>query len=86
MILQFSYEKLNDIKDEKIFLSEEGNFSFDKNSEKQMLIMMNLIIEQLNLIDEYSIKKLETMLKYELPTFTITRKLVKNWVVENFVY
>jgi len=84
--LQFNY----DLKDEKInvvkYFEEEGTFAFNPNSLIQMQIMMQEVFIKLDLKDEYSAKKLEMMLKYELPSFTANRKLVKNWVIDNFVY
>lgn len=84
--LQFTYLTENEELDETIFFEEEGSLPFDANSKTQMHIMMKEISKELNLIDDYSIKKLEMILKYELPTFTATRRLVKNWMLENFIF
>jgi hypothetical protein len=84
--LQFQYLTENEKLDESSFFEEEGSSPFDANSKTQMQVMMKEISKNLNLKDEYSIKKLEMILKYELPTFTATRRLVKNWMLENFIF
>lgn len=84
--LQFQYLTENEELDESSFFEEEGSSPFDANSKTQMQIMMKEISKNLHLEDEYSIKKLEMILKYELPTFTATRRLVKNWMLKNFIF
>ena len=84
--MQFTYKKEFEDIDESTYFEEYGSLKFDNNSRIQMQIMMQKIFTKLELKDEYSAKKLEQMLKYELPPFTINRRLVKNWVIENFVY
>ncbi len=84
--LQFNYT----LEDEDVtmskFFEEEGTLPFNTNSKIQMQMMMEEVCHTLALIDDYSIKKLEMMLKYELPFFTVNRRLVRNWVIENFIY
>ncbi|WP_333804240.1 hypothetical protein [Sulfurospirillum sp.] len=63
----------------------EGSEKFDKTSAKQMLVMMNRISADLRL-DSYSMKKLEVVLREELPFFAVNRRLVLNWVNENFLF
>ena len=58
---------------------------FDKRSAKQMLLMMNRISSELQL-DDYSMKRLEVMLREDLPFFAINRRLILNWVSENFLF
>jgi len=86
MNLEFAYELENEEIDTKKYLNEEGNLPFNSNSKSQMKVMMQEICATLSLNDEYSKKKLEVCLRYELPSFTANRKLVKNWVVNNFMY
>ncbi len=85
-MLQFDYE--NDVVpyDISSFFTKEGSEKFVATSKKQMLIMLESISNELNIEDEYSIKRVETMLKFELPFFAVNRRLVKNWVLENFIY
>lgn len=82
--LQFEYEIENeDISKETFF---DKAVPFNPNSKTEMIIMMNEICQKLNLTEEYPIKKLEVMLKYELPFFATTRNLARNWMVENFIF
>ncbi len=86
MTLQFEYE----IEDEKLdiekFFEEEGSLVFNVKSKMQMQVMMQEVCAKLSLTDEYLIKKLELMLKYELPFFATNRRLARNWMVENFIF
>lgn len=86
MNLEFDYEIENEQLNIEKFLKEEGNLPFNPKSKTQMKVMMQEICATLSLTDEYSKKKLEVCLRYELPSFTANRKLVKNWVVNNFMY
>jgi len=86
MVLQLEYSIENEKIDNERYLNEEGNLPFNSNSKSQMKVMMQEICATLSLNDEYSKKKLEVCLRYELPSFTANRKLVKNWVVNNFMY
>ncbi len=84
--MQFEYSLLNEnIIDEKYF-EEEGNLPFNPESKTQMKVMIKEISDKLQLKDEYLIKKLEMMLKYELPFFATNRRLVRNWMEENFIF
>lgn len=84
--MQFEYKIIDEILDEKSFLDEDGGKVFDANSLAQMRLMMARVCEKMDINDAYSIKKLEMMLKYELPFFATNRRLVYNWVIENFNY
>jgi hypothetical protein len=86
MILQFDYEIENEEIDAKKYFEENGNLPFNTNSKVQMQVMMQEICAKLSLSDEYLIKKLELMLKYELPFFASNRKLARNWIVKNFIF
>jgi len=86
MRLQFEYEKENEQIDTDKFFEDEGNLTFDTESKIQMKVMMKEVCDKLQLKDEYSIKKLEMVLKYELPFFAINRRLVRKWTVENFIF
>lgn len=86
MNLEFDYEIENEEINIQKYFKEEGNLPFNSNSKSQMKVMMQEICATLSLNDEYSKKKLEVCLRYELPSFTANRKLVKNWVVNNFMY
>jgi len=85
-ILQFEYKDDDKTYDKSRFFKEEGSDKFDTNSKKQMLIMLQSIVDELAICDEYSIKRIETMLKFELPFFAVNRRLIKNWILENFIY
>ncbi len=85
-MLQFDYENDNTLYDMSSFFTKDGSEKFIATSKKQMLIMLQTISNELNIEDEYSIKRVETMLKFELPFFAVNRRLVKNWVLENFIY
>jgi len=84
--LQFEYE----IKDEKLnretFFEKNGRLPFDTNSQEQMHIMIEEVCRELQICDEYLIKKLEAVLKYDLPFFATTRNLARNWIVKNFIF
>ena len=86
MNLQFDYTLLDEDIDKDKFFKENGNLVFDTQSKNQMKVMMKEICDKLQLEDEYLIKKLEMMLKYELPFFATNRKLARNWMVENFIF
>ncbi len=84
--LSLSYEEDEKKYDRDTFFSKFGNEKFNSDSKQQMLIMIEEVTKELNLTDEYSIKRLEIALKHELPFFAVTRKLVKNWILQNFIY
>ncbi len=85
-LLQFDYISDNIIYDKEKFFKENGSEKFDVNSKEQMLLMLQMIANKLNIDDFYSIKRAEITLKYELPFFAINRKLIKKWILENFIY
>lgn len=51
-----------------------------------MKVMMQEICDKLLISDAYLIKKLEVVLKYDLPFFATTRNLAKKWTLENFIF
>lgn len=84
--LQFDdYQPDENTYNESTFFEVEGSEKFDKTSAQQMLMMMNRVSHYLHL-DDYSMKKLEVVLREELPFFAINRRLVLNWVNENFLF
>jgi len=83
--LQLDYQKDPKEYDATHFFEKEGSEKFDANSANQMLIMLNQIGLDMHL-DEYSLKKLEIFLRTELPFFAVNRRLVRQWVNENFLY
>ena len=84
--LQFEYELMDEKIDITKFFEEESNHPFNTDSKIQMQVMMKEICDKLALQDEYLVKKLEMMLKYELPFFATNRRLAKNWMIENFIF
>lgn len=86
MTLQFEYKKTDEEIDVDNFFTEEGNLVFDKESSEQMKVMMQEICDKLLISDAYLIKKLEVVLKYDLPFFATTRNLAKKWTLENFIF
>jgi len=84
--MQFEYKLLDEEVDEKKYFEEEGNLPFNTESKIQMKVMMKEISDKLSLEDEYLVKKLEMMLKYELPFFATNRRLARNWMIENFIF
>ena len=83
--LHFDYDEDNRVYDEVSFFQEDATEPFDKRSSKQMLLMMNRLSREMQL-DEYSMKRLEVMLREDLPFFAINRRLILNWVSENFLF
>ena len=84
--LQFDdYQPDATVYNESTYFDLEGSEKFDKTSAKQMLMMMNRVSADLRL-DTYSMKKLEVVLREELPFFAVNRRLVLNWVNENFLF
>ncbi len=83
--LQFDYHEDEREYDTARYFAEEGSEPFDKHSAKQMLVMMNRIGHDLQL-DDYALKRLEVMLRTDLPFFAINRRLILNWVSENFLF
>ncbi len=86
MELQFEYKTVDEEINIEFFFEEEGNLPFDTESKIQMQVMMKEVCDKLALQDEYLIKKLELMLKYELPFFATNRRLARNWMIENFIF
>jgi len=84
--MQFEYNLLDEKIDEEKYFEENGNLPFDTESKVQMQVMIKEVCDKLRLKDEYLIKKLEMMLKYELPFFATNRRLARNWIVENFIF
>lgn len=82
--LQFDYEPDERTYDAMRYF-EEASEPFDKHSSKQMLLMMNRLSHELQL-DDYGLKRLEVMLRTDLPFFAINRRLILNWVSENFLF
>ena len=83
--LHFDYQRDERDYDEKVYFEEESGEKFDKTSSKQMLLMMNHLSYKLGL-DAYALKRLEVTLHEDLPFFAVNRRLVVNWVSENFLY
>jgi len=84
--LQFDdYQPDKNTYNETTFFEAEGSEKFDKTSAPQMLMMMNRVADDLRL-DDYSMKKLEIVLREELPFFAVNRRLVLNWINENFLF
>lgn len=84
--LQFDdYQPDTKVYDESSYFEIEGSEKFEKTSAKQMLMMMNRVSADLRL-DAYSMKKLEVVLREELPFFAVNRRLVLNWINENFLF
>lgn len=86
MTLYSTYVLDNEEIDKEKYFKEEGNLPFNTDSKVQMQVMMQEICAKLSLNDEYLLKKLEIMLKYELPFFATNRKLARNWMCENFIF
>ena len=86
MDLQFEYKVMDETIDIKEFFEVDSSVPFNTESKKQMQVMMKEVCDKLALKDEYSIKKLEMMLKYELPFFATNRRLARNWMIENFIF
>jgi len=86
MGLQFDYKNADESIDIEKFFEEEGSLVFDTESKAQMKVMMKDICDKLHITDEYLVKKLEMMLKYELPFFATNRRLARDWMLENFIF
>ncbi len=86
MILQFEYKSEDKNIDVNKYFDEYGNLPFNTESKIQMQVMMKEVCDKLALQDEYLVKKLEMMLKYELPFFATNRRLARNWMIENFIF
>lgn len=83
--LQFDYNEDECEYDVSRYFIEEGSEPFDKHSVKQMLLMMNHIGNELQM-DDYALKRLEVVLRTDLPFFAVNRRLIFNWVSENFLF
>lgn len=83
--LSLDYDKEEELNKED-FLKKDANLVFDSSSKTQMYFMMESLIDELNLSEAYAIKKLEYMLKYDLPFFATNRRLVRDWVINNFIF
>ncbi len=82
--LQFDYNEDEREYDVSRYFTEDGSEPFDKHSVKQMLVMMNHIGNALHL-DDYALKRLEVMLRTDLPLFAVNRRLILNWISKNFL-
>lgn len=80
------YQSQNKECKEDEFFEKEGHLPFDTHSKEETKIMMQEIANALRLEDIYSLKKLETTLRYELPFFATNRRLVRNWLMDNFIF
>lgn len=83
--LQFDYASDEKFYDETRYFEEESGEKFDKTSAKQMVVMINRLSYDLGL-DDYGIKRLEVVLREDLPFFAVNRRLVLNWCRDNFIY
>lgn len=83
---ELEYNSQNISVNSESFFEEEGNLPFDTHSLVHTKIMMEEIQKALDLQDTYSLKKLEIVLRYELPFFAVNRRLIKNWLMDNFIY
>jgi hypothetical protein len=83
--LQLDYENDPQEFDQQRYFEEDGSQPFNAKSPKEMIVMLNVIGRDLRL-DEYALKKLEIFLRSELPFFAVNRRLVRQWVSENFLF
>ena len=83
--LQLDYVSDPKLYDEKRYFNEEGDEPFDTTSKAQTLLMLNTLAYEMQL-DTYALKKMEIFLRSELPFFAVTRRLVRQWVTQNFLY
>lgn len=83
--LNFDYDEDARSYDAMRYFDEEATEPFNSHSSKQMLMMMNRISHELQL-DEYAMKRLEVTLRTDLPFFAINRRLILNWINENFLF
>lgn len=72
--------------DKEKFFEENGSNPFNTNSSEETKYMMKAVSEALNIEDDYRLRKLEITLRYDLPFFATNRRLVKNWLMDNFIY
>lgn len=85
--LQLNYKTENEKISPEMYFNEENIYlPFDTHSQTETIIMMNDIINTLGLTGDYAKRKLEIVLRYELPFFATNRKIVRNWLMENFMY
>jgi hypothetical protein len=83
--LEYNDKNLEDI-DRENYFETQGHLPFDTYSQKETYIMMCEVSKMLHIFDAYSLKKLEIVLRYELPFFVTNRRLVRNWLMDNFIY
>lgn len=82
MKLIYTYKKQsNDISFEEFWTETSGDF--DKDDGTHVMYLMQEVSRELNL-DDYSIKRLETTIKTELPFVASKRHLAKKWLKNNF--
>ncbi len=82
MQLLYNYKKESEDLDFDTFWSELSG-DFDNEDKSHVKFLLKAVADELNL-DSYSIKRLETVIKTELPFFTCKRLLAKKWLIENF--
>lgn len=85
--LIYEYEYNSPIENPEEFLADEGFKKFNRDNITEVVMMMNEVLQaQGRVADEYSINRLETTLKHEMPGFAITRKQVLFWLKENALF
>ncbi len=82
MQLLYDYKKESKDLDYDEFWSELSG-DFDNKDKSHVKFLLEAVAMELGL-DEYSIKRLETAIKTELPFFACKRLLAKKWLIENF--
>ena len=86
-LLEFPYDdNSSEEYNSETFFTKYGDKKLDTTSKKQILILMEEISNKLNLDDPYSIKRLEVAIHNDIPFFAVNRKLIRNWLLQNFIY
>ncbi len=88
-LLEFSYDEessSSDTKTTELFFDKNGDKPLKRTSKDEVLTLMTEISKRLDLNDEYSIKRLETAIHNDIPFFAVNRRLIRNWLLENFIY
>ena len=83
--LIFTYEKNNQNLTCKEYWEEEGE-AFDKTNSTDILCMITEVCRLLNIDDLYGAKRMEATIHTDAPMFAWNRRLLKNWLVDNFQY
>lgn len=83
--LIFSYENSDESLTYKEYWDKESE-AFDKSNATHMMYMLEEVCKILHIDEIYGAKRMEATIQTDAPTFAWNRRLLKQWLVNNFQY